>query len=41
VPASGARFAGTLSDDGFRLRGTWTLPGQPDVEVVFSRTRAN
>jgi hypothetical protein len=40
VPASGARFAGTLSDDGLGLRGTWTLPGQPDVEVAFSRTRA-
>ena len=40
VPASGARFAGTLSDDGTRLKGIWTLPGQPDVEVAFVRTRA-
>ena len=40
VPASGARFAGTLSDDGTRLQGIWTLPGQPDVEVAFVRTRA-
>lgn len=40
VAASGARFAGTLSDDGTRLKGIWTLPGQPDVEVAFVRTRA-
>lgn len=40
VPASGARFAGALSDDGARLKGIWTLPGQPDVEVAFVRTRA-
>ncbi len=39
VPASGARFAGTLSDDGARVKGMWTLPGQPDVEVSFVRTR--
>jgi hypothetical protein len=39
VPASGARFAGTLSDDGTRLQGIWTLPGQPEVEVAFARTR--
>lgn len=41
VPASGARFAGRLSDDGTRFIGTWTVPGQPDVEVTFVRTRAN
>ncbi|HET9361070.1 MAG TPA: alpha/beta fold hydrolase [Vicinamibacterales bacterium] len=40
VPASGARFAGTLSDDGARLSGIWTLPGQPDVDLALSRTRA-
>jgi uncharacterized protein len=40
VPASGARFAGTLADDGTRFKGIWTLPGQPDVEVAFVRTRA-
>jgi pimeloyl-ACP methyl ester carboxylesterase len=41
VPASGARFAGTLSDDGTRFKGVWTVPGQPDVEVAFVRTRAS
>ena len=40
VPASGARFSGTLIDDGSRLKGRWTVPGQPDVEVTFVRTRA-
>jgi len=40
VPASGAQFAGTLSDDGARLSGRWTVPGQPDVQVGFVRTRA-
>ena len=40
VPASGARFEGTLSDDGMQMSGTWTLPGQPDVELAFVRTRA-
>jgi hypothetical protein len=38
VPASGARFAGTLAADGVRLNGTWTVPGQPDVEIAFVRT---
>jgi uncharacterized protein len=37
VPASGARFAGTLSEDGTRVTGTWSLPGQPDVIVAFVR----
>ena len=37
VPASGARFSGTLIDDGTRLKGLWTMPGQPDVEVTFVR----
>ncbi len=41
VPASGARFTGTLADDGTRFRGNWTLPGQPDVEVAFVRTSAS
>lgn len=41
VPASGARFAGTLSDDGNRLSGTWTVPNQSDAEVAFVRTRAS
>jgi uncharacterized protein len=40
VPASGARFSGALSGDGVRLEGRWALPGQPDVEVAFLRTRA-
>jgi pimeloyl-ACP methyl ester carboxylesterase len=39
VPASGARFIGTLSDDGTRIKGLWTVPGQPDTEVTFVRTR--
>ncbi len=39
VPASGARFAGSLSDDGTRFSGTWTVPGQPEVEIEFTRTR--
>lgn len=39
VPASGGRFAGTLSGDGARMTGPWTVPGQPDVEVAFVRTR--
>lgn len=37
VPASGARFAGTLSEDATRMSGTWSLPGQPDVVVTFVR----
>ncbi len=41
VPASGARFAGTLSADGARLTGMWTVPSQPDVELAFVRTRAS
>lgn len=41
VPASGARFAGTLSDDGKRLSGTWTVPNQPDAEIAFVRTRSS
>ncbi len=40
VPASGARFNGTLIDDGTRLKGLWTVPGQPDAEITFARTRA-
>jgi pimeloyl-ACP methyl ester carboxylesterase len=40
VPASGARFAGKLSDDGNTLKGSWTVPGQPEVELAFVRTRA-
>lgn len=40
VPASGARFSGRLIDDGTRLKGLWTVPGQPDVEITFARTRA-
>lgn len=40
VPASGARFSGTVIDDGTRLKGRWTVPGQPDVEITFARTRA-
>lgn len=39
VPASGATFAGALAADGASLKGTWTLPGQPDVEVSFVRTK--
>lgn len=41
VPASAAQFAGTLSSDDESLTGTWRLPGQPDVEVVFRRTKAS
>jgi pimeloyl-ACP methyl ester carboxylesterase len=41
VPASGARFAGKLSDDGTSLKGSWTVPGQPEVEIAFVRTRAS
>ena len=41
VPASGARFTGTLADDGTRVRGNWTLPGQPDAEVAFVRASAS
>lgn len=40
VPASGARFEGAVSDDGMRLNGIWTLPGQRDVELAFVRTNA-
>ena len=32
-----ARFAGTLSDDGTELAGTWTAPNQPDVTTTFTR----
>ena len=38
VPASGARFEGTVSNDGATLNGIWTLPGQPEVTITFSRT---
>jgi hypothetical protein len=41
VPASSAQFAGTVSTDGESLTGTWRLPGQPDVEVVFRRTKTS
>lgn len=41
VPASGARFAGTLTDDGTAVRGTWTLPGQPDAAVAFTRVKTS
>lgn len=37
VPASGARYRGTLAGDGGRIGGIWSLPGQPDAEVVFVR----
>jgi pimeloyl-ACP methyl ester carboxylesterase len=37
VPASGAHYVGTLSPDGSRMSGRWTLPGAPDAEVVFVR----
>lgn len=40
VPATGALFRGTLSADEDRLIGTWTVPGLPDIEVAFVRTRA-
>ena len=40
VPASGARFAGKLSEGTNTLKGTWTVPGQPEVELAFIRTRA-
>jgi uncharacterized protein len=32
-----AKFAGTLSDDGTELTGTWTAPNQPDVTMTFAR----
>ena len=31
------RFAGTLSDDGTRIAGTWTAPNQPDATMTFTR----
>jgi pimeloyl-ACP methyl ester carboxylesterase len=31
-----AKFAGTLSDDGKQLTGTWTAPNQPDVTMTFA-----
>lgn len=41
VPASGARFTGKLSDDGTSIKGRWTVPGQPEVDLAFVRTRAS
>jgi hypothetical protein len=32
-----AKFAGTLSDAGTELAGTWTAPNQPDVTMTFTR----
>lgn len=32
-----AKFAGTLSDDGAELTGTWTAPNQPDVTMTFTK----
>jgi pimeloyl-ACP methyl ester carboxylesterase len=32
-----AKFAGTLSDDGSELTGTWTVPNQPDAMTTFVR----
>jgi pimeloyl-ACP methyl ester carboxylesterase len=32
-----AKFAGTLSDDGNQLAGTWTTPNQPDATMTFTR----
>ncbi len=40
VPASRAAYEGTLSDDGTRLVGTWSLPGRPDATVTFVRSEA-
>jgi len=37
VPGASAGFDGVLSDDGSRLTGLWTFPGQPDTEVTFIR----
>jgi fermentation-respiration switch protein FrsA (DUF1100 family) len=31
-----AKFAGTLSEDGKQLTGTWTAPNQPDVTMTFA-----
>ena len=31
-----AKFAGTLSEDGKQLTGTWTVPNQPDVTMTFT-----
>jgi len=30
-------FAGTLSDDGTELAGTWSQPNQPDMAITFTR----
>lgn len=32
-----AKFAGTLSEDGTTLAGTWTAPNQPDAMMTFTR----
>ncbi len=41
VPASGARFDGTLISGGgeARVSGRWTRPGRPEAVVTFVRTR--
>ena len=31
------KFAGTLSDDGTELAGTWTVPNQPAATMTFTR----
>lgn len=31
-----SKFAGTLSEDGKQLIGTWTAPNQPDVTMTFT-----
>jgi len=41
VPASGARFAGRLSDDATSLKGSWTVPAQPETALAFVRTRTS
>lgn len=37
IPASGAHYRGTLSADGRRMTGHWTLAGAPEAEVAFVR----
>lgn len=35
------KFAGTLSDDGQSLTGTWTVPEQPPVTLTYTRSEAS
>jgi pimeloyl-ACP methyl ester carboxylesterase len=40
VPAGNTSFRGVLSADGRQMSGTWSRPGYPDAQTVFTRREA-